>query len=427
MSLSIFTKKEQEKYKNNLDDFNVDNIDWIKIKSLLQIEGIDKAKVLKMSLNYLESIFRRKREVIMVRYVLEDGSSAYIDEEINNADEVLKFSREFLDLEEISEEDKIILKGVILRNFNNIINNSYYTMKTLEDLMSLGISKEEVLTNKTTILNNINNINVPEFNTFCIKNNEPTDLNLDQLVELMFMDKENIMPKNLEDLPEAQRKDYEVALYGIKSIISDLLQRQGKDLTEIAYLDAGAYSQAIRVGEFVLKIGGRRENHGVPYSKHIIRPLVSFRLKMGVNVEVQNLVDAKWWEIKDSEGNVIRELSEEEIEEELFKVWAQLKKDGIEWKDIKKENVGRLLKRNTSNLNIEYLDKNNNKFEEEYDQSDERLEIVGRELGENEVLPAGELVILDRDYLVGRGAWTAKNPTPKKGEEFNKRYEAMDR
>ena len=51
----------------------------------------------------------------------------------------------------------------------------------------------------------------------------------------------------------------------------------------------------------------------------------------------------------------------------------------------------------------------------------------GREEGENEILPAGELVIIDRDYLIGKGAWTPKNPTKTKNEEFAKRYESMEK
>ena len=41
-------------------------------------------------------------------------------------------------------------------------------------------------------------------------------------------------------------------------------------------------------------------------------------------------------------------------------MYVKLRKDGIIWKDIRKENVGRLLKRNTSNLKINYVENDKN-------------------------------------------------------------------
>lgn len=259
------------------------------------------------------------------------------------------------------------------------------------------------------------------------RNNAIDDLQLEELIRLIFKDKDHIIPKEPEKLSEKQQEDYEITIYAIKKIISELLERQNLDVSDISCIGSGAYSDTIKVGEFVVKVGWTRENRGVPYSKHIIQPLLSYKIKMGVNIEVQNLVDAKWWEIKDENGNVIRELTGEEINDELFKLYANLRKDRIVWKDIKKENVGRLLKRNSSNYDIEYINKNGEKDTYEMNVPDDRIDVVGREEGENEILPAGELVLIDRDYLMGRGAWTPKNPTPKKGEEFERRYEVMEK
>jgi hypothetical protein len=137
---------------------------------------------------------------------------------------------------------------------------------------------------------------------------------------------------------------------------------------------------------------------------------------MGVYLEVQNLVDAKWWEIKDDKGNIIRELTEEEIEEELFKVYASLREDGIVWKDIKKENVGRLLKKNSSNF---YHD---SAKIDEVKIPDELRGMRGRSQDDREMLQAGELVIIDRDYLEGKGVGVPRTPPTTLNYEFNEEY-----
>lgn len=264
-------------------------------------------------------------------------------------------------------------------------------------------------------------------------NNIVNDVELDELIRTLFKDKENIIPKDPEKLSEEQKKEFEITFCVIKQAILDLLIKQNLDISEVTCIGSGYYSDTIKVGEFVVKVGMPRENRGVPYSKYIIRPLIAFKIKMGVYIEVQNLVDAKWWEIKDENGNIVRELTDEEINDELFRLYANIrieaekKGEKLLWRDIKKENVGRLLKRNTSNYDVEYINKNGESGTYEMNVPDDRLDVVGRKEGENEILSAGELVIIDRDYLIGRGAWASRVPNSEKDEEFRKRYEAMDR
>lgn len=240
---------------------------------------------------------------------------------------------------------------------------------------------------------------------------------IEEEIETLIRNNTEIFPENLDDCSEKLKIDYDITMYAVKKVILELMERQNLDISEVKFLDSGAYSNVFKVGEFVVKLGFSRENRGVPYSKHIIRPLIAFKLMMGAYLEVQNLVDAKWYE----------GLSDEEIEEELFNLYVKLRKDGIIWKDIKKENVGRLLKRNSSNFEIDYIDKDGNQDSYEMNVSDDRLDVRERREDENEILPAGELVIIDRDYLMGRGAWTTKDPTVEKGREFSKRYESMEK
>lgn len=249
------------------------------------------------------------------------------------------------------------------------------------------------------------------------ENNEEKNRKIEEELEALIRNNTEIFPENLENCSEKLKIDYDITMYAVKKVILELMERQNLDISEVKFLDSGAYSNVFKVGEFVVKLGFSRENRGVPYSKHIIQPLIAFKLMMGAYIEVQNLVDAKWYE----------GLSDEEIEEELFKLYVKLRKDNIIWKDIKKENVGRLLKRNSSNFEIDYIDKDRNYGSYEMNVSDDRLDVKGRREDENEILPAGELVIIDRDYLMGRGAWTTKDPTVDIGKKFNKRYESMEK
>ena len=105
----------------------------------------------------------------------------------------------------------------------------------------------------------------------------------------------------------------------------------------------------------------------------------------------------------------------------MFILYFNLREDNVIWKDVKKENVGRLLKKNSSNF---YRD---SAKIDEVKIPDELRGMRGRSQDDREMLQAGELVIIDRDYLVGKGAWTPQNPTKTKNEEFGKRYESMEK
>lgn len=84
----------------------------------------------------------------------------------------------------------------------------------------------------------------------------------------------------------------------------------------------------------------------IPNHKRILKPLlrrnvpVDFEEKISlgelkeediISLECQDFVNVKWHE----------ELNDKEIEENLYYIYKDLKKDGIIWTDIKPENVGK--------------------------------------------------------------------------------------
>ena len=185
----------------------------------------------------------------------------------------------------------------------------------------------------------------------------------------------------------------------------------------------GTHSDAFKIGEYVVKLGTYSTNTSqVPYSKYIIQPILRQKLKMGLYIEVQNLADTTWYQ----------GLSEEEIEEELFKLYANLRREGVEWKDIRKENVGRLLKPNSPNLNIDYYAKNSagemEKVRGEITVTDEMSQFTPHQESENDILQAGELVIIDIDFLGGRGVLVPRTGLDAElHSKCKNRYESQDR
>jgi len=338
----------------------------------------------------------------------------------NNADELTNLVCQAAVL---GKDEEMLLTRAILTNLDKIISNSFFTFVTIDNLIKLGMPINTILLRKNEIITKISGYSVPQFYNFCKENNETINISLDNYVELMLKEEEQLFPENPSPKSE---KDTEISVYLAKKLVSEFLTLQNMDLSEVEYLGAGGYSRVFRVGEFVIKIGAIRDTDEVPGNKNIIKPVLSFRImeSLRYSVEVQNLVDAKWWEIKDENGNIIKKLSEKEIEEELFLLYFKLRRCDIIWKDIKPGNVGRTLKINSSNLYIPQTTKDGQEIKVEFKMSDENLGIVTPEKDYDEVLPAGSLVITDRDYLECSDPRTRthRNPTDKIGRKFDAEY-----
>ena len=150
----------------------------------------------------------------------------------------------------------------------------------------------------------------------------------------------------------------------------------------------GAYGNTYRVGDFVMKIGDYRLNRNIPNHRRLIQPLIRGYMHLNSKedryVEIQNLLDRDWYQNMDAD----------EVNEILYTIYADLRDSGIVWKDIKPENVGRLLKPNTSNFT--FIDIDGKTKEIKPVQSATGME---GEIPEKDVLKAGDYVIFDTDYL----------------------------
>lgn len=152
------------------------------------------------------------------------------------------------------------------------------------------------------------------------------------------------------------------------------------------------------IGDYILKIGSMRTNEKIPNDKRILQPIIRQELEPGEMknyeynfIEVQNAVDKDW-----HEG-----MTEKQIEDILYEVYADMRSRGIIWTDIKKDNVGRLLKPNK--INYTYTDIDGE--EKDLRPTEEATGIIG-EIQESDVLPAGEYVVLDTDFITRKDVIT---------------------
>ena len=205
--------------------------------------------------------------------------------------------------------------------------------------------------------------------------------------------------------------DDEISITMIGIIIKELCEMQNiTDITQIQSAGSGEYCSVLKIGQYILKYGKLRNNITIPSHKRILKPFIrqmsSSPLAKGANIflEIQHEVDTKWYE----------SLTENEIKEELYKIFKELREDGIVWSDIRKENVGRLILPNNGTV-LTY----NTKLKTH----DELIGFECRKTNESaEVLDKGELVILDTDYIC------YENEEPESGcaenyyEEFERRW-----
>lgn len=162
-------------------------------------------------------------------------------------------------------------------------------------------------------------------------------------------------------------------------MVEELLESEKVRLVDIDYCDSGSSSYVFQIGDKVLKIGSLRNTYKIPNHPRILQPLTRIELLQddGENtpfacIEIMERVDSV------NPGDF--------LEEEMYKIYKELRDAGIIWTDPRLANLGRLRKDNINILNGEELDV--------------EPKSVGFINGKNKrVLKKGDIVILDTDYI----------------------------
>ena len=181
----------------------------------------------------------------------------------------------------------------------------------------------------------------------------------------------------------------------IRLLILDIMRNEKVNFSDITFSEGG-YSNVFFIGDKVVKIGNR-ETKRFPNNPYIVAPLLRKELKSNGRscfIEVTERVDT----------------STPANKEELYQLYKKLRDLGLIWTDIKNENVGRLRKENVIHWN-----ENLNPSLEVLTFSSERG---------NSTLKAGDLVILDADFIFDEKAHHIDYANRRDiNNEFEKRYE----
>lgn len=279
----------------------------------------------------------------------------------------------------LDEEDG---KEIVISRFEDFFVNGY-DYEFLEMLVDeAGLPQEKILANKEKILKNSYGKNVILFIKWFDRNGKfnDEDMQLEDFIKALYSD--------IKD---------ETSVKMLEIFYKEIMDRQDIDIKDIDILRGGQFNTPYRIGQFILKIGDTRETKIIPYHRRILQPLVRQNTNPnGENnfyIEIQNVVEANWY----------KDMTEEQIQEELYKIYKEMRRDGVVWTDIKKENIGRLIKPNKINYYTETLEGNVDDEKtlrivtKELEVSDEAVGIVDRK--EEKCLGPGELVILDSDFV----------------------------
>lgn len=216
-----------------------------------------------------------------------------------------------------------------------------------------------------------------------------------------------------------QGKEYSNILSQINLTCSEIIkQNRSKDFDYLAkYMmtstkndnlkvcGSGFFNITLQVGEKALKIGGKEyskeDDEPIPYHPRILLPTTR---KMDASKDPKHPLFVALYEMVDVDIDI--------TDEELLEVYKDLREDGIRWLDVKKENLGRLRKDNLQ-------------YEIGYNVPCP-LELLGFvDSGvEKRTLKAGDLVVIDLDYLYKDGKADDRDFVSEKVPQCIRDYEA---
>lgn len=134
----------------------------------------------------------------------------------------------------------------------------------------------------------------------------------------------------------------------IKLMLQEILKHEEKQLADIKQVGEGGYSTAFQIGSKIIKIGKAPETYEiVKNSKRFLKPLIRRKLDILDEDGKRDTISLEITEAVDTSAKV--------TEKELYKIYKELREEGIIWTDAKASNVGRLLKSNVPHFNRDKL------------------------------------------------------------------------
>lgn len=161
-------------------------------------------------------------------------------------------------------------------------------------------------------------------------------------------------------------------MQALTMIFEEIAQNEMVDVSDVEYIGKGEYSNVYKLGNKVIKLGGRRLTNKIPYHRRILQPLLRRKIKnRDLYIEISEYVE--------SDTSI--------TDEDAYLIYKELRNDGIIWIDAKRENLGRLKKDNVIH------------FKEPLYVKKESVGYIEETIKEEEPLHKGDLVIIDTDFL----------------------------
>ena len=168
------------------------------------------------------------------------------------------------------------------------------------------------------------------------------------------------------------RKCPELFMEVIDLLIRDIILNEECNLSDISISSNGFFSVVVRVGDKILKIGKSRMKYKFNNNPYIVKPLI----RKNIEIDGTKFII----EVTEAADNNTKPVTEEE----LYSLYRKIRDIGLIWTDIKKENVGYLLKDNLVYWNKPLAS------------TDDALGLDSYR-GKDIFLKKGELVVIDAD------------------------------
>ena len=182
----------------------------------------------------------------------------------------------------------------------------------------------------------------------------------------------------------------------LKRIIYEICKEEKVNYHDIKYVGGGDFSSCFKIGHKYFKIGNKRRTFHISNNKRFLQPLL--------REEIKNLNDEFMFCLEINEEVDTKMITDEDT----YMIYKELRNQGIVWTDPKKDNLGRLIKDNKIYFDgIDYVDKMKTGFLTDANYS----------------LKAGDLVIIDTDFIYDEDDLDYLNHTTNLWGHFEQRYQ----
>ncbi len=190
----------------------------------------------------------------------------------------------------------------------------------------------------------------------------------------------------------------------VSMMINEVLKSKNLHYSDIEHIGQGGYSQAFKIGDKVVKVGLHQGQYNIPRnSKRFLQPIARYNFDIVRNDSQSKLA---------FEVNELCGTREDISKDDLYRVYRDIRMKGMIWTDCKSSNIGVLKKPNIVH---------HPSFKGE--KRAHHSSVGFSEGNEVDILPAGELVVIDLDYIFDENdpavANYKQNPTI---NEFERRY-----